>query len=425
MNIPRLNNTLKILAGMLILAGSEFSAKTLNKYDIIVAGDNSGDFKTITEAISSLPMFNYERVVIFIKNGVYREKIKIDRDNISLIGEDRKLTSIEYPQLRTDWIENKDAIGPAVVNIEGDDVIIKNLTIKNTQTEIGPHAFAVYGTGTRTILSDCNITSLGGDTVSLWDYKTGMYYHSNCYFEGAVDFVCPRGWCYIRDSKFYEHKQTASVWHSAPESENQKFVIVNSYFDGIEGFKLARNHYDAMFIFLDCSFSSNLADVPIYRVTYSNEPERNRAVIFGDRYYFENCSRDGGNYKWMNSNLSGFVDPSKVNAEWTFDHKWNPESAEPVKILSYSLNDSLLKLNCEESVSIKGKPIIETQSGKTMQSIGGDGSSVLVFKADNKVSENDLNGKIKITSCGIIATKAYLNNRFIINEIDLSKITRN
>lgn len=37
---------------------------------ITVAADGSGDFKTITEALNLLPMFNYEWVVIFIKKGV-------------------------------------------------------------------------------------------------------------------------------------------------------------------------------------------------------------------------------------------------------------------------------------------------------------------------------------------------------------------
>ncbi len=90
----------------------------------------------------------------------------------------------------------------------------ENLTIENNQPEVGPHAFAVYGTGTRTIIENCKVLSKGGDTVSLWNYKTGMYYHAGCTFEGSVDFVCPRGWCFIKNSKFFELKQTASIWHT-------------------------------------------------------------------------------------------------------------------------------------------------------------------------------------------------------------------
>jgi len=52
---------------------------------LIVARDNSGQFTTITQALESLPMYCYERVVIYIKSGIYNEKIKIDRDYISLV----------------------------------------------------------------------------------------------------------------------------------------------------------------------------------------------------------------------------------------------------------------------------------------------------------------------------------------------------
>ena len=88
---------------------------------------------------------------------LYNEKLRIDQDNITLKGESRDSTIIKYSQLRTDWVANKDSIGPAVINISGDDIIFDNLTVENTQPEIGPHAFAIYGKGTRTIIINCNV----------------------------------------------------------------------------------------------------------------------------------------------------------------------------------------------------------------------------------------------------------------------------
>jgi pectinesterase len=245
---------------------------------ITVAKDGSGDFKTITEAIESLPMFNYQRVVVYIKNGVYNEKIRINQDYVTLKGQSRDSTIIEFNQLRSKWVEEKDSIGPAVINIHGDDVILDNLTVENTQPEIGPHAFAVYGDRTRTIIINCNLLSKGADTVSLWDYKTGMYYHANCFFQGSVDFVCPRGWCFIRNSKFFEEKQTASIWHAGGFDKDQKFALRNCSFDGVDGFELGRHHYEAQFYLLDCKFSKNMADKPIYRVTYPEHPEKNEPL---------------------------------------------------------------------------------------------------------------------------------------------------
>ncbi len=110
-----------------IFAFLNYAAAKDNHF-ITVAKDGSGDFKTITEAINSLPMFNYERVVIYIKNGVYNEKIRITQDYVTLKGESEDSTIIEYNQLRTDWIAHKDAIGPAVINIHADDIILESLT---------------------------------------------------------------------------------------------------------------------------------------------------------------------------------------------------------------------------------------------------------------------------------------------------------
>ncbi len=52
--------------------------------DITVAADGSGDFKTIQEAVASIPKDNHERKIILIKPGVYQEKVRIDASNVTL-----------------------------------------------------------------------------------------------------------------------------------------------------------------------------------------------------------------------------------------------------------------------------------------------------------------------------------------------------
>ncbi|HSR16844.1 MAG TPA: pectinesterase family protein, partial [Ignavibacteriaceae bacterium] len=130
---------------MILIAVSKISF-SLSAHQIVVANDGSGDFISITQALQSLPMFNYQRIEIFIKNGIYVEKLRIDQDYITLRGESREKTVIQYYQLRENWMREKDSIGPAVVNIFADDIILTNLTVENTQPDINTHAFAVYGT---------------------------------------------------------------------------------------------------------------------------------------------------------------------------------------------------------------------------------------------------------------------------------------
>jgi pectinesterase len=378
-----------------------------------VAADGSGNYKTISAAISSLPMFNYERAVIFIKNGVYNEKIRINQDYITLQGESKEKTIIRYSQLRTDWIANKDSIGPAVVNIHGDDIILENLTIENTQPIVGPHAFAIFGRGTRTILMNCNVLSKGGDTVSLWDYKTGMYYHVNCNFVGAVDFVCPRGWCFIRNSKFYELAKTASIWHAGGFDKDQKLVIWNSSFDGVRGFELGRRHYDAQFYLLYCSFSDSMANKPIYFVE-SKDPKTMRPNLWGDRYYFYECHGAHVDYEWHKNNLETAqkrLRPEDLTSTWAFDGKWDPESKEGPKIVDYVIKGNSLLLTFSELITLKGLPTLKSRSGRTYFYDSGAGSNTIKFKCDVKLYKDDIKGLKFVNDGRLIGTLASVAER--------------
>src|SRR5205814_5946582 len=297
-------------------------------------------------AIDSISRENHERMIILVKDGVYHEKIRIDAVCVTLRGQSRAGTRIEFAQLNDDFTKNPDDIGRAVVNVNGDDFVMENLTVKNTAGIIGPHSFAVYGRGDRTVIVDCDVLSEGADTVSLWKGDTGRYYHARCNFRGAVDFVCPRGWCYITDSTFYETKNTAAVWHDGSKDKDQKFVLRNCKFDGVDGWNLARHHLDAQFFFLKCTFSKSMIDKPPFRVIYplnGKEPtdadrkrnaDNDKSNLWGERAYFFDCHRDGGDYAWLKDNLPVAAD--QITAKWTFAGTWDPENKEGPKIVHAS-----------------------------------------------------------------------------------------
>jgi pectinesterase len=315
------------------------------KANIIVAQDGSEQFTSIQDAINSVPADNKQNVVILIRNGVYHEKLFITKSFITLVGEDRDSTRIIYAELRKNWndqhhYERSWDWGSAVVNIDtfATDIILANLTVHNNYGTLHndeSHQFAVRGGGTRIIIINCNIIADGGDTLSLWNKKNGMYYHANCYFEGGVDYVCPRGWCYITDSKFYGHSLSASIWHDGDADINQKFVIRHSSFDGVQGFPLGRNHHDGQIFLLDCQFSQAMADTPIYWPTGSKTEWE-----WGDRHYYYNCHRQGGDFAWFKDNLETAATAPKQNditAKWTFDGKWDPEETMPAVLLTVFL----------------------------------------------------------------------------------------
>jgi len=299
--------------------------------DIIVSKDGSGNFMTIQEALNSIPENEDKQFIIYIKNGIYYEKLFIEKNNIALIGENRDSVKIIFAELRKNWkVDHPDDYGSAVINIKEDvtDLFLKNLTVHNNYGSLygdNDHQFAIRGGGNKIIIVDCNIIADGGDTLSLWNSESGMYYHKNCYFEGYVDFVCPRGWCYITDSKFFGHNINAAIWHDGSKNKDQKFVIRNSSFYGITGFGLGRFHRDAQFFLIDCTFSSNMADKKIY-FKQSDPP---RTLQWGmDRIYFYNCHGEKVDYPWHANNLElaeGNPSAEDITPKWVFKDNWDPE----------------------------------------------------------------------------------------------------
>lgn len=300
--------------------------------EIIVAKDGSGAFRSIQSALNSIPSNRSERIIIVVRNGVYHEKLFISVSNIAIVGESRDSTIIEFPELRKNWLKDHPTDrGSATVNIDSAtaDIILANLTIRNDYGTLygdHDHQFAIWGKGTRIALLYCTVLGGGGDTVSLWDAEDGMYYHAECAFEGWVDYVCPRGWCYITDSRFYGHNLTATLWHHGSTDPRQKFVIRSSYFDGVPGFPLGRHHVDGQFYLLDCLFSRTMADSAIHYPSYSPNA---RPWKWGRRHYYFNCHREGGDYDWFADNLStaeGSPTPEQITPAWTFDGRWQPDS---------------------------------------------------------------------------------------------------
>lgn len=311
---------------------------------VVVSSDGSGDFASIQAALDAAPTDATSPWIILIKNGTYNEKLFITKRFITLVGEHRDSTRIVHAELRENWTKAANTRpdgtgeeldwGAAVINIGkgAADVTLANLTVHNNYGTLygsHEHQFTIRGfDATRIMLLACNVISDGGDALALWNRDSGMYYHNDCYFEGWVDYVCPRGWCYITDSKFFGHNLSASIWHDGSRDRRQKFVIRNSSFDGVPGFPLGRHHRDAQIFLLDCRFSSNMADRPIYA------PKSPNTVPWkwGERHYFYNCHREGGDYAWFADNLEtaeGAPKAEEVTARWTFDGMWDPEASMP------------------------------------------------------------------------------------------------
>ncbi|MGA9120452.1 MAG: pectinesterase family protein [Bacteroidota bacterium] len=324
---------------LVLSSGTALGGETVRRG---VARDGSRPFRSIQDAIASLDSHDATPAIITVKNGLYAEQLFIRRSGVTIVGEDKDSTRIVFPVLRETWQHDHGGSdwGAGVVNIDTGvtDITLANLTVYNDYGGLygayNKHQFAIRGMGTRIILLHCAVLSDGGDAVSLWDRTDGMYYDADCEFEGWVDYVCPRGWCFITDSRFFGHNtKSASLWHDGSADSSQKFVIRNSFFDGRSGFPLGRNHRDGQVFLIHCRFSANMADQPFYRPPSSPAPWK-----WGDRHYYSGCYRDGGNFAWFADNLpsaEGAPASGQITARWTFDGRWDPE-ANPPSVLPYA-----------------------------------------------------------------------------------------
>jgi pectinesterase len=388
--------------------------------DVTVAADGSGDFTTVEAAVDSIPRDNRERIIVLVEDGVYQEKVRIDANCVTLRGESRAGTRIEFPQLNDDFVAHPDPIGRAVINLGGDDFVLENITVANTAGVVGQHAFAIYGKGDRTVIVDSDVLSDGADTVSLWNGDRGRYYHARCHLRGAVDFVCPRGWCYISDCTIYETKASAAMWHDGSKNQEQKFVLRRCRFDGVPGWSLARHHHDGSFYFLDCYFSESMIDRAPYRVVYPldggestpADTARNRELeasnVWGERNYFFNCHRAGGDYAWMADNLAtapGAPKPAEITPAWTFDNTWNPLSTEGPLIVDVARDGKGYTVRFSEPVTVRDFPQLELTNGVSLAYQRGSGSDVLLFSSSDDVRAAGIEA-VKLQGGYIFASQA-------------------
>jgi pectinesterase len=309
---------------------------------IIVDAAGKGDFKTIQGAINSIGD-TQGPAVIFIRKGVYSEKLYVEKSNIVFEGEDRAATTIIASISRDEWrCGHADDWGVAVMNVGANDITLKNLTITNnfgfdfkgertipcpSDTATGQKKLVRYShqmalrtiNATRLKAVNCHFKAFGGDTVSPWEVVNGMWYFKDCTMEGGVDFYCPRGWAWAENCEFIAHGGTAAIWHDGSANEDSKTVLKNCRFKGYDNFLLGRYHRDAQFYLVNCVFAQNMRDSAIYRV------QTNNRIQWGHRVYYYNCHREGGqDYSWFANNLPNALKESDITVNWVFKNRWNP-----------------------------------------------------------------------------------------------------
>jgi pectinesterase len=175
----------------LALAAGIFLARPLRaQTNLFVAADGSAPFKSVQEAVMSVPSgSDTNPVIIHIKPGVYKELVSVQREKrfFHLVGENATNTVLTFNLFA--GLTNFDGkpIGtfrtPSTM-IDADDFTAENLTFENSAGAVG-QALAIRVDGDRATFRNCRFLGWQ-DTILL---NRGRQYFENCEIAGAVDFI--------------------------------------------------------------------------------------------------------------------------------------------------------------------------------------------------------------------------------------------
>jgi pectinesterase len=209
--------------GLLLLLSVVSAAWAQERQDtIVVSRDGTGNFRTLQEAIESARAFMDYTVTIYVKNGVYKEKVIVPSwvENIDIIGEDRDKTIITYDDHAN--INKMGTFRTYTVKVEGSDITFKNLTIENNAAQLG-QAVALHTEGDRLKFINCRI--LGNQDTIYTGAKFTRLYFKDCYIDGTTDFIFGPSTALFEDCIIRSKRNSYVTAASTPKEAKYGYVF--------------------------------------------------------------------------------------------------------------------------------------------------------------------------------------------------------
>jgi len=266
-NVYTLNKdytNIEVYSNSLIHTASNLFTDNSKTHHFVVDSKGNGNFKTVQEAIDAVPDFRKIETEIYIKNGIYKEKLVLptSKTNVTFIGENKNetiLTYDDFAQKHNKFGEEMGTTGSTSFYVFGDNFKAKNITFENSAGTIG-QAVAVRIDGDKVIFENCKF--LGNqDTLYLHGDKSRQYY-KDCYIEGTVDFIF--GWStgFFENCEIYCKNKGYITAASTNKNAKHGFVFKNCKLIGsaLENtFYLGRPWRDyAQTVFIDCYMDKHI-----------------------------------------------------------------------------------------------------------------------------------------------------------------------
>lgn len=220
-----------------------FAAQAANKYDnpdtLYVSRDGTCEFRNIADALEVCRAFMDYHKVIFVKKGVYKEKIEVPTwlTNIEICGEDRDETIITWDDHANIKISDaslgatQSLMGQKMgtfrtftVKITGSDITLKNLTVENNSARLG-QAVSLHVEGDKCLFVNCRF--LGHqDTIYTGRAGARMYFNS-CYIEGTTDFIFGPSTAWFENCDIVNKSDSYVTAASTPKDQPYGYIFNN------------------------------------------------------------------------------------------------------------------------------------------------------------------------------------------------------
>jgi pectinesterase len=299
--------------------------------EIVVALDGSGNFKSVQEAIMSVPAATAQNpVIIRIKPGTYKELIYVQREKrfFRLIGEDAARTILTY-NLNANMIgTDGKSIGTfrtPSTQIDADDFLAENITFENSAGPVG-QALAIRIDGDRAVFRNCRFLGWQ-DTILL---NRGRQYFENCYIEGHVDFIFGAATAWFERCHIHALRDGYITAASTPQDVAFGFVFSHCNITGAPNVKtyLGRPwRASAAVTFLNTEMSDVVRPDGWHNWNF---PEREKTVRYGEYASRGAGANSGARVAWAKQLSKLEARAITISRVLGGSDRWNPKGARSV-----------------------------------------------------------------------------------------------
>ncbi|KAJ8772434.1 hypothetical protein K2173_027611 [Erythroxylum novogranatense] len=249
-----------------------------------VRQDGSGEFKTVMEAVNSVPPGNTQRVIIDIGPGVYKEKVTVENSKrfVTFYGAPDNVPTLSFDGTAAKY----GTVYSATLQVDAPFFTAANLIIENTAPKpdgkaVGAQALALRIGGD--MATFYNVRLLGFQDT-LCDDK-GRHFFKDCYIEGTVDFIFGSGKSIYLNTELYakaDEGMTVIVAHarkSQDEDTGFSFVHCNVTGKGT-GAMLGRAWTEMPKVVFAYTTMTSVVDPAGW--SNNNHPDREPNLFFGE-----------------------------------------------------------------------------------------------------------------------------------------------